>query len=431
MLCTQFKLTNLAAAALAGIWLAMALPVSAAQVAVDYKLTNLSALAGMNSSASGMNATGQVTGEDSAGHAYIYSNGSLADLGTLGGTISDGTAINASGQVTGVASTTGNAGSHAFLYSNGHMSDLGTFGGTLSAGLAINANGQVTGYADFSTGTPEAFLYSNDQMTGLSLGGTYSYGYAINDSGQVTGESTTRNNAADHAFLFHSGQVTDLGTFGGTMSGGAAINASGQVTGSTSTSGNALQPAFLYSNGQTTNLGTLGGTISNGAAINVSGQVAGLAYTSGNTAYHAFIYNNGQMTDLGTLGGTNSDAYAINDSGQIVGWADISGSSNSPSSPGGGTDAFLYSNGQMLDLNSLIAPGSGLTLTDALGINDIGDIYGSAVDALGNQYAFELTPLAVPEPTGGCLLAIAALGLLRRGGGIRRASARHASVVAC
>jgi probable HAF family extracellular repeat protein len=97
-----------------------------------------------------------------------------------------------------------------------------------------------------------------------------------------------------------------------------------------------------------TDLGTLGGDDSVGTAVNNSGQVTGFAYTAGG-AQHAFLSGpgGGPLTDLGTLGGISSRANGINDSGQVVGWSDIAG---------GGQHAFLYSGGQMLDLNSLIAP---------------------------------------------------------------------------
>jgi probable HAF family extracellular repeat protein len=55
--------------------------------------------------------------------------------------------------------------------------------------------------------------------------------------------------------------------------------------------------------------------------------------------------------------------------------------------------------GSMIDLNTLIAPGSGLVLLQASGINDSGQIVGFAVStAEGVEHAFLLTPIA-PEIT--------------------------------
>lgn len=53
--------------------------------------------------------------------------------------------------------------------------------------------------------------------------------------------------------------------------------------------------------------------------------------------------------------------------------------------------AFLYSNGLMSDLNNLIDPGSGWTLTGAYGINDSGQIVGSGL-INDQQHAFVMSP---------------------------------------
>ena len=56
----------------------------------------------------------------------------MFDLGTLGGSQSSATAINASGEVAGDSNVTGDAAQHAFAYTgtpgSGTMADLGTLG---------------------------------------------------------------------------------------------------------------------------------------------------------------------------------------------------------------------------------------------------------------------------------------------------------------
>jgi probable HAF family extracellular repeat protein len=117
-------------------------------------------------------------------------------------------------------------------------------------------------------------------------------------------------------------------------------------------------------------LGTLSGgsfTFPNG--INDSGQVVGEADGSaGNT--RAFLYSESTgMKDLGTLpNGAISEAYAINDSGQVVGYSYTTST--------GSQHAFLYSGGQMYDLNSLIPTDSGWELISAYEINNSGQIVG-------------------------------------------------------
>jgi probable HAF family extracellular repeat protein len=146
-------------------------------------------------------------------------------------------------------------------------------------------------------------------------------------------------------------------------------------------------------------LGTLGGNNSGAEAINAGGQVVGESDISGGTAYHAFLYTNGIMKDLGTLGGDDSTAYGINDVGQVVGFADIAGNYSR---------AFVYGNGTMQDLNSMISS-SKWTLTDAMAINDNGWIVGYGTNPDGYTHAFLLTP--IPEPSTFALLGIGAIGL--------------------
>lgn len=60
---------------------------------------------------------------------------------------------------------------------------------------------------------------------------------------------------------------------------------------------------------------------------------------------------------------------------------------------GSNGDAFVYQNGTATDLNTLVPAGSGVTLATADGINNNGDIVGIAVNAQGEQFGYELTPV--------------------------------------
>ena len=114
--------------------------------------------------------------------------------------------------------------------------------------------------------------------------------------------------------------------------------------------------AFSYSAGVMTDLGALGGAKSSALAINDEGFIVGDAQTASGW-FHAFIDGGGVMTDLGTVGPatSNSYAYAINNLNSIVG--------NSGSVGGVGGVAFLYANGKMTDLNTLVSlPGVTLTM---------------------------------------------------------------------
>jgi len=126
---------------------------------------------------------------------------------------------------------------------------------------------------------------------------------------------------------------------------------------------------------------------------------------------HAFLYSNGQMIDLGTLGGDLNGEFSvgvgINDAGQVTGR-----SSTSPNSSPAFYHAFLYSNGQMFDLNDLIDPALGLTLLQGEGINDNGQIVANGfVTNGGGSRAYLLTPTSVPEPRTWAVVGIPLLAL--------------------
>jgi len=319
---------------------------------------------------------------DATGSSVKYT---ITDLGTLGGGYSESHAINDLGQVTGYSHLTGDAYSHAFIYSAGVMTDIGAIEGDKgSCGYDINNAAQVAG----SSGVGEmffihAFLYSSGTMTDLGSYGSansWSWGAGINSYGEVTGNLVFAGSQPFHAFIYSDGSMTDLGTLGGSYSVGHGINDFGQVTGTADTS-NGYGHAFLYSNGTITDLNTLGGNESYGYRLNNAGQIVGRSDTS-NGQIHAFIYSNGTMTDLGSLGGNFSAAYDLNNSAQVVGATDVNEDTN--------THAFIYNNGTMADLNTLIPAGAEWTLTEAVGINNSGQIIANGVHA--GMHAFLLSP---------------------------------------
>jgi probable HAF family extracellular repeat protein len=199
--------------------------------------------------------------------------------------------------------------------------------------------------------------------------------------------------------------VTDLGAaFAGNGSIAYGINNHGDIVGTVQF--DSYSSGFLYSNGSVTTLATLGGGSSGVGGINDLGQIVGSAAAPDGWT-HAFLYQNGSMMDIG-ISGHQSTAYDINSSGDVVGTTDA---------PDGFFNAFLYHDGQTFYLNDLIDPAAGWHVTEAYGINDAGQIVGYGDSPLGPSgvvHAFLLTPVAVPEPSSVCLLAVCVPALLRR-----------------
>lgn len=358
---------------------------------------------------------------------------SVINLGTLGGTASNGFGgVNDRGWVTGDANLAGDQNEHAVLWRDGVIIDLGTLGGPNSSvpEAVKDDRGFVVGVAQIATVDPlgeiwgttfvctpsvscqgsqnliRGFVWKNGVMTALpTLGGNNSGALGVNNLGQIVGAAETANQDPNcvppqvldfEAVVWgpNPGQIEVLPVFPGDSSAAAfAINDQGQVVGASGPCqfpGPVFLHALLWQHDTVTDLGSLGGVLFNAAnAINNAGQVVGQSDLPGDTATHAFFWQNGVMTDLGTLpGDSNSIAFDINDKGQVVG---ISCDLNF------NCRAFLWQNGVMTDLNTLIPPNSPLFLTFGAGINDRGEITGTAC-VLSNVVCTSEVPafLAVP-----------------------------------
>ena len=369
----------------------------------------------------------------------------LTDLGPAGNPFSQGTFINSWGLISGVyAAPNGTA--HAVIYHHGKVTDLGTpgLGGPNSGAFGVNDRAQVVGQAETSAKDPYnenfcgygtglqclPFTWDDGVTTALpTLGGTNASANYINGIGQVAGyaENSYRdpdcrpgvavNGTGPQVLDFEAviwgpkqGEIRELLPLPGDTVGMAfSINNLGQAVGTSGTCANTVLPglaggphAVLWeADGSVHDLGSLGGTIDptvlgSGTVafvINSRSEVTGTAALPGNAVSHPFFWTKEKgMQDLGVLDGDLIGAgLGMNNRGDVVG-SSISG----PGVATGNARAFLWRNGHMSDLNTLVGAGTPMYLLVAFGINDNGLITGFGAvtggpDA-GKIHAFLATP---------------------------------------
>jgi len=235
------------------------------------------------------------------------------------------------------------------------------------------------------------FHWHNGAMTALpTLDGHDGFALGINDLGVVAGYSVTSTpdpcgGYTQSAVIWIKGHIYELPNSSGDWNGAARlINDNGQVAGWSGGCGRLH--ALLWQNGTPIDLGSFGGTIDIAPFdINNQGQVVGYSYYPDNYTVHSFLWQKSTgMIDLGTLpGDVFSWGIGINSKGQVVGGSEGSG----------GERAYLWQNGVMTDLNTLIPPDSPFYLLEADAINDAGQIAGYIwVYSTGEVHAFLATP---------------------------------------
>jgi uncharacterized membrane protein len=415
---------------------------------------------------------------DASGAAAIE----LGNLGvsSSGTTNSEAYAVNAAGTTVGYARkyTSGGAdlGQRAVRWDASstiatELDNLGTGNGgtTFSVANVINAGGATVGFAEKYFGIidlgPRAVRWGAagtavTEMGNLGTdvdGNSNSIAYSINSAGAAVGYANKyagSMNLGSRAVRWDAlGTATELGNLGTnsttgdgfTNSQSLSLNAAGTAVGFAQKYNGGINAGYRAvrwdaSGTAATELGNLGtdlkgNTMSYAYTLNSAGTAIGYAdkyvgttlATNRNVGHRAVRWDaSGTVaTELGNLGTdstgvTSSDALAINAGGIIVGYAQKYASGGALIGQRG---VLWNSDGVALDLNTLIDPASGWTLTEADGISDanwvsgIGmfDPDGAAGPLAPYQRAFLLDVCsAVPEPACSGALGCAAAMLIAR-----------------
>lgn len=315
-----------------------------------------------------------------------------------------------------------------YLWQNGNITDLTTLSGANNSNIsarAINNNGTIVGggltinesTSEQETIPDQAFISDGLTISGLPREQICTFYCSPNTAEDINDSGTIALNYND---LFGLVQQSDGTTIGGVSTRSfisIAINNQNQIIGTgiysgigvkgTSNDGgeNFLIPALTEPEDP---LRYLYGTTAND--IDDAGNIVG---SSGNSLINdvnfATLWEDPTQigVSLGSLGGNFSNALGVNNSQQIVGDSTLSGESTQ--------HAFLWEEGEMIDLNSLIAPESGWELISAFEINNNGDIIG-----IGTFNGVErgFVARAVPEPSS--VLGLLGLGVFGLGSWLKR-----------
>ena len=264
---------------------------------------------------------------------------------------------------------------------------------------AINSlSGTIVGYGDIGDMQPKALLMTPTGAIEVDpSGGSNQYATGVTDGGAIFGNFSTSGNPSldkmNPVFWIedlpgHPGRFnrTLLPTVGGTVNGafvravapsglavGALISDTFAASGSTGRAGMWMTDAahtLVVLDTLTDPItarafnGIANGVSGNGTAVgSVSGQTNTLATLWMNDAAHTLIV----LGDGMLQGDVQGNAWSINNAGQVVG---VSSTTNVADAAG---RAFIYQNGTMLDLATLVDPADGAWALDkAVGINNQG-----------------------------------------------------------
>jgi probable HAF family extracellular repeat protein len=296
---------------------------------------------------------------------------------------------------------------------------------TQSKAFRINQAGQIVGLAITGEGASHAALWQADAIVDIGVleGGTNSFANDINDLGVVVGSSEGREGTGSHAFTWTAANgFVDYGNtdppFRLAVAGFNGINNHGLLVGTIYIFGDPYHAARARPGDlQVTDISPPGRTsLGMAMAVNDAGTIVGYQNDGLGNPVAAIFFGPQDYQLLGSLGLDESYALDVNESGTIVGQALGFGEGTVSFS------AFVYEDGEMADLYTLIPQNAGWeSLIEATAINDRGWIVGEGIYE-GRVRAFLAIPVPEPSVTGLAMIVTVWLTVQRKRSGKLRSS---------
>jgi probable HAF family extracellular repeat protein len=297
----------------------------------------------------------------------------LVDVGTVSGdTTSVPEGLSSSGLAVGISSSA--SGVHAFMWNQGLVTNLGVRSGDVGArAYCVDASAIAGGTSIQNTIYNFPVLFSAGVVTQVDTA-----------AGQGTGTVTALNDAGSYVVggaIVQQGSLTAFPSTFSPSSNSQALNAGGSVAGYSN------NQAAIWAGGNVSMAPLLTGYDSSvGTAISDAGTLVGTAFNKATNVPIGFIYpQGGPIAAISPISGDNILIPSGANYGAVVGES----SNNFTTSRG-----FIYANGKIADLNTLIPTRTGWTISNAIAINGSGVILCAGTNGSANHAL-----LLVPRPS--------------------------------
>ncbi len=228
------------------------------------------------------------------------------------------------------------------------------------------------------SGTTASHFVTIDDPGARQASGEGTLAHDINDSGVIVGGYTV--NSQHSSGFEYDGGFSTVGVSGAQHNSADGINNLGEIVGFDLSFQSPPRHGFTDDDGSYTQINLPGAISTTANDINDAGVVVGGVHLHNSPFHEGYIVNDGVITYLDAPGTSSPSVYtnaeAINDADQVVGiYRPTNGSHD---------QGFLYQNGTY----TTISDPNGAEGTEALGINNAGEIVGQYTDSAGKTHGF-------------------------------------------